>query len=398
MPAQPPSPASVNKLTPEWRAWLRLMHTPGVGRSTARELLARLGSPAGLFDGATQAAMAEAVAQGAIPASLLHALRTPPDGFDALCARVATWLDGAPTRTLIPMDDARYSPALLQTADPPLLLYAQGCTALLQTPSVAVVGSRNATAQGLDNAREFARVLSERGYTVVSGMALGIDGAAHAGALLGPSSTVAVIGTGIDRIYPSRHEALARQIADQGLIVSEWPLGAPPLAEHFPQRNRIIAGLSLGTLVVEAALKSGSLITAQLALECGREVFAMPGSIHAPQSHGCHALLKQGAKLVERAQDVIEELQRSDGQVSLGRMPAAEAIHAEADDAGSHPARSSNDQAVLDALGFDPVTLDTVLDRTGLDAASAQARLLELELQGLVQRLGGGRFARQGLG
>jgi DNA processing protein len=276
--------------------------------------------------------------------------------------------------------DPAYPDALLNSADPPLLLYVQGQVELLATRALAIVGSRHPTAQGEDNAREFAGALARAGFTIVSGMALGIDGAAHEGALDAGGATVAVVGTGLDRVYPASHRALAHRIAEQGAIVSEFPLGTPPLAQNFPQRNRIIAGLAAGTLVVEAALRSGSLITARLATEAGREVFAIPGSIHSPQARGCHALIRQGAKLVETAADVLEELR--------GVAPPVAAPPA-----GPVPA-----DPVLQALGHDPATLDALIARTGWPAAELAARLLELELDGAVARLPGGLFQRRAHG
>jgi DNA processing protein len=242
-----------------------------------------------------------------------------------------------------------------------------------------VVGSRNPTAQGADNARAFASHLSQSGLTIVSGLALGIDGAAHEGGLAGRGSTVAVMGTGPERIYPARHRNLAHRIAREGLLLSEFEIGTPPLPENFPLRNRIIAGLARGTLVVEAALPSGSLSTARAAVEAGREVFAIPGSIHSPQSRGCHALIKQGAKLVESADDVLGELDWSAQPRRAGAAPDAEP-----------PA-----DALIDALGHDPTTLDALQARTGLATAELNARLLELELDGRVARLPGGLFQRR---
>jgi DNA processing protein len=260
-----------------------------------------------------------------------------------------------------------------------LLLYVQGRAEALAGEAIAIVGSRNPTAQGADNAREFACHFSDAGLTVVSGLALGIDGAAHRGALAGATPTVAVVGTGLDRTYPVRHRELGSRIAEQGAVLSEFPPGTPPLAENFPQRNRIIAGLARGTLVVEAALPSGSLITARLAIEAGREVFAIPGSIHSPQSRGCHWLIKQGAKLVESAADVLEEL----------KMPAAPA--------GQDPVPAAADPLLV-ALGHDPVTLDALSARTGEPLPTLAARLLELELEGRVARLPGGLYQRRARG
>jgi DNA processing protein len=294
---------------------------------------------------------------------------------------------------VVSLADSDYPPALLTMPDPPVLLYATGrIDALAQldgSTSIAIVGSRNPTPQGAHNAQAFAQSLSAAGWSVVSGLALGVDGAAHTGALAGASAgalaTVAVVGTGLDRVYPKAHLQLAHQIAERGLILSEYPLGTPPLNSNFPKRNRIISGLSQATLVVEAALKSGSLITAQQTLEQGKEVLAIPGSIHSSLSKGCHALIKQGAKLVESAQDVLEELRVPDPfrsampDMAMPSPPAAE------------------DDALLQAMGFDPVSLDALQSRTGLDAASLQAQLLALELQGLIARMPGGLFQRMAL-
>ena len=358
----------------ELGAWLRLIETPGVGRESARRLLASFGSPQAVIDASTSARREVA---GPKVASALAAVS---DGLAALVTATLAWLeaDAPETRTLIPLGDARYPRALLDAADPPLLLYAQGRVELLQEPSIAIVGSRNPTPQGADNARAFAGHLSGAGYTVVSGMALGVDGAAHEGGLSGRGSTVAVVGTGLDRVYPKRHLNLAHRIADVGVMVSEFSLGTPPLPPNFPLRNRIIAGLAQGTLVVEAALKSGSLITARLASDAGREVFAIPGSIHSPQSRGCHALIRQGAKLVECAQDILEEL-----------LPPR-TIEVEVSASTGTPACA--DDPLLAALGFDPVTLDALCARTGWPAADLSVRLFNLELDGRVARLPGQLF------
>jgi DNA processing protein len=247
-------------------------------------------------------------------------------------------------------------------------------------PALAIVGSRNPTAQGVENARAFASHLAGAGWAVVSGLALGIDGAAHEGALEGGGSTIAVVGTGLDRVYPARHRALARRIAAQGLLVSEFAVGTPALPPHFPIRNRIIAGMARGTLVVEAALHSGSLITARMAADAGREVFAIPGSIHSPQSRGCHFLIKQGAKLVDKASDILEEL----APVSKEGRGAAVAA----------PDVSAAKDPVLDALGYEPMSLDELIARTGRGAADLSARLLDLELEGRVARMPGQMFQR----
>jgi DNA processing protein len=358
----------------ELAAWLRLLETPEVGRESARKLLAAFGSP--------QAAIAAPVAarREVVGLRAAEALNEPHAEFDALLTATAAWLGAADVapRQVITLGDADYPAALLETADPPVLLYAQGNVSLLSRPSLAVVGSRNPTPQGLDSARAFATAVSQSGVAIVSGLALGIDGAAHEGGLGGPGSTVAVVGTGLDRVYPRSHLDLAHRIAQRGLLLSEYPLGMPPLANNFPLRNRIIAGLARGTLVVEAALQSGSLITARLAVEAGRDVFAIPGSIHAPQSRGCHALIKQGAKLVETAQEILDELRLG---TPLPRVDTAPAANAEED-------------ALLAALGFDPVTLDALVARTGWSASALNIRLLELELDGRVARLPGQLFQR----
>ena len=285
---------------------------------------------------------------------------------------------------MIALGDATYPHALLESPDPPLLLYAIGRLELLHAPALAIVGSRHASVQGRQNASAFAAHLGGAGFTIVSGLALGIDGAAHEGALGSTGSTIAVVATGLDQVYPRRHLALAGRIAAEGLLLSEHPLGTPPLRENFPQRNRIIAGLSLGTLVVEAALRSGSLITARLATEAGREVFAVPGSIHAPQSKGCHALIRQGAKLVEVAADILEELQWPGTPPQLRPGSSESALTA------APPA----EDPLLAALGHDPATLDALSARTGWSTQDLAARLLHLELEGQVARLPGGLFQR----
>jgi DNA processing protein len=360
----------------EVAAWLRLLETPHVGREAARRLLAAFGSPHAAV-AAPSAARREVVS-----AEAAKALDQAPEHLAALVESTGRWLDDESSgpRHVLTLGDPAYPDLLLQTADPPLLLYVQGDPALLSAPGIGIVGSRHPTPQGKDNALAFSTQLSQAGWTIVSGMALGIDGAAHEGGLAGSGRTIAVVGTGLDRVYPRRHLELARRIAQHGAIVSEYAIGTPPLPPNFPQRNRIIAGLTRGTLVVEAALQSGSLITARLASEAGREVFAIPGSIHSPQSRGCHALLKQGAKLVESAADVLEE------------FPAQAALPVHTDSAAADDAPRPD--PLLDALGFDPVTLDALVARTGWPAPELSARLLELELMGLVARLPGQLFQR----
>ncbi|MBA2962962.1 MULTISPECIES: DNA-processing protein DprA [Ramlibacter] len=366
----------------ELAAWLRLAQTPGVGRATARRLLAAFGLPGQLFTQTPQALDA------VLPPALAEALLAEPPGWADQVERTWAWLQEGADRRLLTLADPDYPPALLQTEDPPLLLYAHGQPCAPWPAAIAVVGSRNPTPQGLAHARDFGRAFAQAGLTVVSGLALGIDGAAHEGALEGAGAgqlaTIAVVGTGLDRVYPSRHLELAHRIARQGLLLSEYPLGMGPLAANFPPRNRIISALGQGTLVVEAALQSGSLITARMAVEQGKDVFAIPGSIHSPQARGCHALLKQGAKLVETAQDVLEEL--APAAVAAPRAPAPAVHEAPVDRRAT---------ALLEALGFDPVGLDALVARTGIAASTLQAHLLELELAGRVARLPGGLFQRQ---
>lgn len=365
----------------ELAAWLRLLETPNVGRESARKLLAAFGSPQAVLSATT------AARQHVVPAETAKAFDETPETLLALIDTTADWLAAGTEevpRQVLTLGDTGYPNALLETADPPLLLYLQGNSALLSAPSLAVVGSRNPTPQGKENARSFSAHLSQAGLTIVSGMAMGIDGAAHEGGLTGSGRTVAVVGTGLDRVYPRRHLELAHRIASQGLIISEYSLGMPPLPGNFPLRNRIISGLTRGTLVVEAALQSGSLITARLASEAGRDVFAIPGSIHSPQSRGCHALIKQGAKLVDSAQDVLDELP--------WHVPAATS----ATDPSPEPDRGSD--PLLQAIGFDPVNLDALVARTGWPAPQLSARLLELELAGEVARLPGQLFQRVSVG
>lgn len=364
----------------ELAGWLRLALTPQLGAASARKLLAAFGLPSSIF-AQERAALAQVVG-----GALADALQREPTGLAPQLEATLAWLeprDGVP-RAILTLGDASYPPALLAIEDPPFMLYRMGRPDAAPQRALAIVGSRNATPQGLQNARRFAQAFAEAGVTVVSGLALGIDGAAHEGALEGAPpqgmATIAVVGTGLDRVYPRQHHELAHRIAQQGMLLSEYPVGTPPLRENFPRRNRLIAGLGQGTLVVEAALHSGSLITARLAAEQGKEVFAIPGSIHSPHARGCHALLRQGAKLVEEARDVLEDLRLV--------LPAAPAP-------ASAPADGKEDEdPLLAALGYEPVGLDALIARTGLPAPQLQARLLELELEGRVGRLPGGLFQR----
>ncbi len=379
----------------ELAAWLRLQLTTGVGNTSARKLLAAFGLPQGIFD-ASQAALAQVVS---VPQSA--SLKQVPDEWQALLDTTWTWLQAQPdSHRVLALGDADYPQSLLHMEDPPLLLYAKGAPeawrghafASCSERSLAVVGSRNPTPQGVANARQFSQTLAQAGLTIVSGLALGVDGAAHEGALEGAAAgqlaTIAVVGTGLDRVYPRQHRELAHRIVQHGVLLSEYPLGTPPLSANFPRRNRIIAGLSHGTLVVEAALQSGSLITARLASEQGKDVFAIPGSIHSTQARGCHALINQGAKLVESAQDVLEEMPQHLFTPVLSSLIATDSIST-----GAEASLDSCDP-LLDALGYDPIGLDALQARTGMDTPSLQARLMELEIHGQVARLPGGLFQR----
>ena len=371
----------------DFEAWFRLLETPRLGLAQARQLLATFGSPEAVLHAPASAL------RSIVPQALGSAIAGPaPATFSERLLRCNEWLGNGSVRRVLTLGDADYPPLLLQTADPPLLLFVEGPVRTLATPAIAIVGSRHPTPQGEENARAFAASLSRQGLVVVSGLARGIDAAAHEGGLLGKGGTIAVLGAGPDQPYPALNAGLAaRIVASGGVLLSEYAPGTPPLKDNFPRRNRIIAGLSLGTLVVEAALRSGSLITARLASEAGREVFAIPGSIHSPQSKGCHALLKQGAKLVEVAADILEELQLqltvagggpAKGSAEPGPVPPDAIGNAAAD-------------PVLRALGHDPATIDALQARTGWPTADLAARLLELELLGWVARLPGGLYQRQ---
>jgi DNA processing protein len=383
------------------KAWLRLSLTPGVGNITARSLLLGFGMPEAIFQRSAlqlQALVSEAIS--------LQLCRIPP-GLDEAVETTWAWLhtqthSGSSKilhKRLLTLADPDYPSSLMLTPDPPCLLYVLGQTQHLHLlspptdqapPALAVVGSRNPTPQGRLNAHDFAAHLSQAGLTVVSGLALGVDTAAHQGALKGghashPLHTVAVVGTGLDRVYPYQNHALALKIAAHGLLISEYPLNTPPITSNFPKRNRLIAGLSQGCLVVEAATRSGSLITAKQALDLGKEVFAIPGSIHTTVSKGCHDLIKQGAKLVDCTQDILEELK------NLPKVQVCKASTLPPD----LPDTSVNLLApltVLEHLGQDPVGLDELQIRSGLSVAQLQAELFQLELNGVLGRLPGGLY------
>ena len=355
---------------PELASWLRLTLVPGLGPQGQRKLLSAFGLPSRVF-AAGYSALTKHIGEELARRLLGH------DAAEQIEAALA-WA-AEPDHHVLTLADDGYPAALLEISNPPTLLYVQGHAELLARPMLAVVGSRNATAQGLSNAEQFSAALSRAGLTIVSGLALGIDAAAHRGALRGPASTIAVLGTGVDIRYPVSNAALYEAIAKDGALLSEFPLGTAAASINFPRRNRLISGLSKGVLVVEAALSSGSLITARYAGEQGRELFAIPGSIHSPLSKGCHALIKQGAKLVDSAQDVLEELGAWQTTVTQKK-----------DDSLQVP----SDHSLLQHLGHDPCSIDMLCLRSGLTPDSVSAILLELELDGRVACLPGGRYQR----
>ncbi|HUP91501.1 MAG TPA: DNA-processing protein DprA [Solimonas sp.] len=362
--------------TAELQAWLALIRTDGVGPATGGRLLEMFGSPSAVLDagraGWRRAGLNEA---------LQEALGQPDRGGVALDLQ---WL-AAPGRHLVTFLDPRYPAALRDIPQPPLALFCQGDPQLLALPQIAIVGSRQGTPQGLENARAFGAELARRGLVVTSGLALGIDGAAHRGALSAQGSTIGVCATGLDRIYPARHRELAHEIARTGLLVSEFPAGVAAVADNFPRRNRVISGLSLGVLVVEAARESGSLITARYANEQGRDVFAIPGSIHNPLARGCHALIRQGAKLVETVDDILVELAPQIGARLREAQPGAGVARG---------ALLPLQELILEALDDAPVAIDTLVERTGAPVQELSAALLALELSGHVASSAGGAYQR----
>jgi DNA processing protein len=372
--------------------WVTLMSAPGVGPRTATRLLDRYGSP-----GAVVAASRRALADVGLATAAIDALKQPD--AEAI-ARILAWCE-QPNAQVITRSDPRYPRLLGEIPDAPILLYVRGDPGLLAEPQLAIVGTRNPTPSGVEITRDFARRLAGDGLLITSGLATGVDGAAHAGALAA-GRTIAVLGTGPDIVYPAAHRDLARRIADGGALVSELPPGQGPAARNFPRRNRIISGLSVGILVTEAALKSGSLITARFALEQGRDVFAVPGSIRNPMSRGCHALIRDGAKLVEDPADILVELApmlRDLLRDSVSRPSAAAGPAAIAPDRAGLPATGTLDadyRALLDAMGFDPVAPDEIIARSGRSAREVSSMLLVLELEGHVSSAPGGRFCRLG--
>ncbi len=363
--------------------WLALLRAPGVGSRTCIRLLEHFSHPAELFSA---------------PRAELQACGLKGESLSWLCSPDWSavepdlrWLE-RPRNHLITFNAPDYPALLREITDPPPVLFVHGDPQRLQTPQLAMVGSRNPSVPGRQTAREFARFLASAGLTITSGLAIGIDAAAHEGALeaAGPGATIAVTGTGLDRVYPGRHRELAHRIADEGALVSEFPSGTAPRPANFPRRNRIISGLSLGTLVVEAAQRSGSLITARQALEQGREVLAIPGSIHNPLSRGCNDLIRQGAKLVETGRDVLEEL----GHLLGGGRDYADSPEDAADVRTEE--MDPDYRRLLDSMGFDPVAVDTLIERNGLTPDVVSSMLLLLELDGYVSSAPGGRYCRTG--
>jgi len=354
----------------ELEAWVRLASIPGLSSTSQRKLLGAFGSP----EAALQATASSV--SGILGQRATQALLGGPDSD--LVARALTWLR-VPGNRLLTLADNGYPQALLNTPDPPPVLYAKGRLDLLSRPAFAIVGARSATPGGVRDAEAFADALGNAGLTIVSGLANGIDAAAHRGGLRTQGSSIAVVATGLDKVYPARNKQLAHALAEHGLLLSEFPLGTPPLAANFPRRNRVISGLSKGVLVVEAALHSGSLITARQAVEQGREVFAIPGSIHSPLSKGCHWLIKQGGKLVESASDVLEELGMGASHATPSPRPSS---------------LSDTQTQLLDAMGFAPIDMDTLCERTELAIETISTLLLNLELEGHISRVPGGLFQR----
>lgn len=360
---------------PLLHAWLTLISAPGVSSGTLGPLLAQNPDPRHWIAHASDPLL---------PLRLRHGLAQLDE---EVIERNLRWLEG-PDRHLVTLTHPEYPLLLRDTPDPPVALFVLGDPAVLPLPQIAMVGSRNPTESGRRTAHDFAAHLAAKGLVVTSGLALGVDGACHAGALASNSVTIAVTGTGLDRVYPARHRELAHRIVDSGgALISEFPPGAPPRPGHFPRRNRIISGLALGTLIVEAGLKSGSLITARQALEQGREVFAIPGSIHNPMARGCHALIRDGAKLVETAQDVVEDL-----GALLGHLATAPAVETQVEPK-SH-LQDPDYQALLNEMGYDPVSIDFLVHCTGRSAAEISSMILLLELEGHVSSAPGGLFAR----
>ena len=357
--------------------WLALYHAPGIGPASFHKLLEQFPDPAAVLN-----ASSEQLQQFGLPDSSIDALRHPDS---RTIERDLEW-QAQPGNRILTCRDPDYPALLREIPDPPPLLYIHGNLHVLQEPQLAMVGSRNPTAAGRQTAIDFARHLSAAGLMITSGLALGIDAAGHQGALDAGAPTIAVMGTGLDRVYPARNRELAHRIAGVGALLSEFPPGTPPRAEHFPRRNRIISGLSLGTLVVEAAIRSGSLISARYALEQGREVFAIPGSIHNPLARGCHHLIRQGAKLVETAQDIMDELGALATALDFTATPAT--------DHDRQPQLPDDYAQLLESIGFENTSVDMLVKTTHLTPAEVSSMLLQLEMNGYIAANPGGFYNR----
>jgi DNA processing protein len=366
--------------------WLALIRAPGVGSRSIHKLLQHFGSIADIFSASASHLQASGIKSG-ICAAILQ-----PD--ERMLTSDTAWLE-ASDHHLLTWGDPDYPALLSEIPDPPAALFLKGNPELLKLPQLAIVGSRNPTSGGSENAKQFAKHLASCGLGICSGMATGIDTASHVGALQAGGFTIAVVATGLDRVYPAINRELAHKIASEGLLISEFPPGTGPNAGHFPSRNRIISGLSVGTLVVEAALRSGSLITARLAAEQGREVFAIPGSIHNPLARGCHGLIRQGVKLVETADHILEEL-----SALLGEYQLSAEIGAAVDEEQRTDQQTPLDDSYLSMLnfiGYDPLTTDELIHKSRLTPAAVSSMLLILELQGYVESLSGDRICRTSL-
>ena len=368
--------------------WLALILAPGLGNRSFARLLEHFGEPLAWVERSDRE-----LARAGLSGDQIRALRQPePAGL----ARCQAWLED-PGHHLVTLNDPYYPPLLKQIPDPPPALFVAGNPEHLVKPQLAIVGSRNATAGGLAHARDFSATLAATGLVITSGLAAGIDGAAHEACLDAGGCTIAITGTGLDRVYPARHRELAHRIMRQGALVSQFPPGTGPRRGHFPIRNRLISGMSLGTLVVEAGLHSGSLITARLASEQGREVFAIPGSVHNPLARGCHRLIRDGAKLVETAAEVAEELRPLAGQLAQALAELLTDEGARALDSAARAPHMELDpeyERLLEAVGFDPTPVDEIIHRSQLTTAAVSSMLLMLELEGHVAAHPGGRYSR----
>lgn len=373
------------------RTWLSLVLARGLGPKRLANLERHFGSAAGWTD-ASDARLREA----GLDRPLIRSLKRPDEGLMSRCLK---WLE-PDEHHLVTRDDALFPPLLRRIDDAPAALFVRGNPHCLVRPQVAIVGSRSATPGGLGHARSFAATLAGSGFVITSGLAAGIDGAAHQGCLAAGGTTIAVTGTGPDQVYPARHRDLALKIASDGALVSIFPPGTGPLAANFPARNRIISGMSLGTLVIEAGLKSGSLITARLASEQGREVFAVPGSVHNPRARGCHRLIRDGARLVETAEEVVEELtplaRRLADEIGALLNPEPFSAQSALEDDGPSPHMEQDPEygRLLEAVGFDPTPVDEIVERSQLQPGAVSSMLLMLELDGRVTAHTGGRYSR----